>query len=39
MQIDLFEKKAKNWYDEGSVPSEPLFVARPGATKEDDGML
>lgn len=31
------EKKAKNWYDEGAVPSEPLFVARPGATEEDDG--
>lgn len=37
MQIDLVEKKAKNWHDEGSVPSEPFFVARPGATQEDDG--
>lgn len=31
------EKKAKNWLDEGSVPSEPFFVPRPGATEEDDG--
>lgn len=37
LQIDLFEKKAKNWYDEGAVPSEPFFVPRPGATEEDDG--
>ncbi|KAL0327538.1 UNVERIFIED_CONTAM: Carotenoid cleavage dioxygenase 8B, chloroplastic [Sesamum angustifolium] len=35
-KIDLVEKKAKNWHDEGSIPSEPLFVARPGATEEDD---
>nr|AAW59435.1 decreased apical dominance protein [Petunia x hybrida] len=38
-KIDLFEKKAKNWYDEGAVPSEPFFVARPGATEEDDGVV
>ena len=28
---------AKNWYDDGAIPSEPFFVARPGATEEDDG--
>ncbi|KAI9192165.1 hypothetical protein LWI28_019103 [Acer negundo] len=38
-KIDLVEKKAKNWYDEGAVPSEPFFVARPGATEEDDGVV
>lgn len=38
-KIDLEEKKAKNWYEEGAVPSEPFFVARPGATKEDDGVV
>lgn len=38
-KIDLFDKKAKNWYDEGAVPSEPFFVARPGATEEDDGVV
>ncbi|XP_011019806.1 PREDICTED: carotenoid cleavage dioxygenase 8 homolog B, chloroplastic [Populus euphratica] len=36
-KIDLLEKKAKNWYEEGAVPSEPFFVASPGATEEDDG--
>ncbi|PIN10543.1 Beta, beta-carotene 15,15'-dioxygenase [Handroanthus impetiginosus] len=38
-KIDLVEKKAKNWLDEGSIPSEPLFVPRPGATEEDDGVV
>ncbi|KAM0053618.1 putative oxidoreductase [Helianthus debilis subsp. tardiflorus] len=38
-KIDFEDKKAKSWYDEGSVPSEPFFVARPGATKEDDGVV
>ena len=28
-----------SWHEEGSVPSEPLFVGRPGAIREDDGEL
>lgn len=39
LQIDLVKKKAKNWYEDGAIPSEPFFVARPGATEEDDGEL
>ncbi|OMP02468.1 Carotenoid oxygenase [Corchorus capsularis] len=38
-KLDFVEKKAKNWHDEGAVPSEPFFVARPGATEEDDGVV
>ncbi|KAG0457826.1 hypothetical protein HPP92_022691 [Vanilla planifolia] len=38
-KIDLLEKKAKNWHDEGSIPSEPFFVAKPGTTEEDDGVV
>uniref|UniRef100_A0A0E0C3N8 Uncharacterized protein n=1 Tax=Oryza meridionalis TaxID=40149 RepID=A0A0E0C3N8_9ORYZ len=38
-KIDLVEKKAKSWHEEGSVPSEPFFVARTGATDEDDGVV
>ncbi|EMS51709.1 hypothetical protein TRIUR3_28465 [Triticum urartu] len=37
-KIDLVEKTAKNWHEEGAVPSEPYFVARPGAVEEDDGV-
>ena len=36
-KIDMVEKTAKNWYEEGTVPSEPFFVPRPGAVEEDDG--
>lgn len=36
-QVDLVEKRAKNWHEDGAVPSEPFFVARPGAVEEDDG--
>ncbi|KAK8602507.1 hypothetical protein V6N13_057864 [Hibiscus sabdariffa] len=38
-KLDFVDKRAKNWYDEGTVPSEPFFVARPGATEEDDGVV
>ncbi|KAM7277317.1 hypothetical protein ACFE04_019183 [Oxalis oulophora] len=38
-KVDLFDKKAKNWHQEGAVPSEPFFVPRPGATEEDDGVV
>lgn len=36
-KIDLVEKDAKNWHEVGALPSEPFFVARPGANDEDDG--
>ncbi|KAK9166689.1 hypothetical protein Scep_001880 [Stephania cephalantha] len=35
--INLVKKKAKNLCDPSAVPSEPFFVARPGAIEEDDG--
>ncbi|KAL6865216.1 hypothetical protein ACP4OV_016367 [Aristida adscensionis] len=38
-KIDLVAKEAKNWHEEGAVPSEPFFVGRPGATNEDDGVV
>ncbi|PKI67174.1 hypothetical protein CRG98_012423 [Punica granatum] len=38
-KIDLEKKIANNWHEEGAIPSEPYFVARPGATKEDDGVV
>ncbi|KAK4792693.1 hypothetical protein SAY86_023128 [Trapa natans] len=38
-KIDLEKKTAKNWHEEGAIPSEPFFVARPGATEEDDGVV
>ncbi|XP_019058654.1 PREDICTED: carotenoid cleavage dioxygenase 8, chloroplastic [Tarenaya hassleriana] len=38
-KVDLVEKKAKNWHEHGIIPSEPFFVPRPGATREDDGNI
>ncbi|XP_057959214.1 carotenoid cleavage dioxygenase 8 homolog B, chloroplastic [Malania oleifera] len=38
-KLDLMKKTTKTWYEEGAVPSEPFFVARPGATHEDDGVV
>ncbi|XP_048560347.1 carotenoid cleavage dioxygenase 8 homolog A, chloroplastic-like [Triticum urartu] len=38
-KIDLVLRKAMSWHEEGAVPSEPFFVARPGATDEDDGVV
>ncbi|CAN6327573.1 unnamed protein product [Urochloa humidicola] len=38
-KVDLVEGKATAWHEEGMVPSEPLFVGRPGATREDDGVV
>lgn len=38
-KIDLKERKAKNWYEEGGIPSEPFFVARQDAHVEDDGVV
>jgi carotenoid cleavage dioxygenase-like enzyme len=37
--MDLVEKETWSWHEEGTVPSEPFFVARPGATNEDDGQF
>ncbi|KAJ4708077.1 Carotenoid cleavage dioxygenase 8 [Melia azedarach] len=39
VHLDLVKKKAKNWHEEGIVPSEPLFVAWPGAIEEADGVV
>ena len=30
-------KQTKLWQEEDYIPSEPVFVARPGASEEDDG--
>ncbi|CAM8886294.1 unnamed protein product [Rhodiola kirilowii] len=38
-KLDFKDKSAKTWYEEGTVPSEPFFVARPGAAEEDDGVV
>nr|CAB3265688.1 RPE65 RPE65 homolog [Phallusia mammillata] len=39
VKVDIETKQAKIWQQENCVPSEPIFVARPGSTAEDDGIL
>jgi carotenoid cleavage dioxygenase-like enzyme len=36
---DLAERSAGVWSEDGCFPGEPVFVARPGAEDEDEGVL
>nr|CAB3225293.1 RPE65 RPE65 homolog [Phallusia mammillata] len=39
MKCDNITKTGITWFEEGCTPSEPVFVERPGATEEDDGII
>jgi beta,beta-carotene 9',10'-dioxygenase len=39
VKIDTAEGSSSYWKAEGCFPGEPVFVARPGAEREDDGVL
>uniref|UniRef100_A0A8C6SR92 Carotenoid-cleaving dioxygenase, mitochondrial n=1 Tax=Neogobius melanostomus TaxID=47308 RepID=A0A8C6SR92_9GOBI len=39
IKMDLSNKTFKVWYQQGFYPSEPVFVAAPEATEEDDGVI
>ncbi|CAL8359875.1 unnamed protein product [Merluccius merluccius] len=39
IKIDLQGKQMKVWEQPGLYPSEPVFVASPNATEEDDGIV
>jgi carotenoid cleavage dioxygenase-like enzyme len=36
---DVVERRSSVWSEDGCFPGEPVFVARPGAEDEDDGVL
>ncbi|XP_078101467.1 beta,beta-carotene 15,15'-dioxygenase-like, partial [Sander vitreus] len=36
-KVDIVSRKHVEWFQENCFPSEPVFVASPGATEEDDG--
>jgi beta,beta-carotene 9',10'-dioxygenase len=38
-KLDLERRTAITWREEGCYPGEPVFVARPGAWEEDDGII
>jgi carotenoid cleavage dioxygenase-like enzyme len=39
VKFDVDEQRAAEWSEARSYPGEPVFVARPDATDEDDGVL
>jgi beta,beta-carotene 9',10'-dioxygenase len=38
-KIDLEQHATASWHEAGCYPGEPIFVAVPGATTEDDGVI
>ncbi len=39
VKADVGERTSTEWFEEGSFPGEPVFVATPGSEDEDDGVL
>ncbi|XP_034938061.1 carotenoid isomerooxygenase [Chelonus insularis] len=39
IKVDTATKTKTTWKQDGLYPSEPIFVPRPGATDEDDGVI
>ena len=39
LKVDLCKQRSWSWDDLNLFPVEPIFVARPGAVEEDDGVL
>ena len=39
VRLDIKSGEHQVWAEEGTYPGEPIFVPRPGATAEDDGVL
>ncbi len=39
VKIDVKAKTASTWYEEDCYPGEPVFVAAPGASAEDEGVV
>ncbi|XP_015784651.1 beta,beta-carotene 9',10'-oxygenase-like [Tetranychus urticae] len=39
LKCDVITKETVLWSDQGCAPSEPVFIPRPGAVDEDDGVV
>jgi beta,beta-carotene 9',10'-dioxygenase len=39
LKIDVYSRDEKRWFEPNTYPGEPLFVAAPHATTEDDGVI
>jgi carotenoid cleavage dioxygenase-like enzyme len=38
-KLDIARESLTHWGERGAYPGEPVFVRRPGGTREDDGVL
>lgn len=39
IKVDIDTRKEVYWYEDECFPGEPIFVPRPGGSKEDDGLV
>jgi carotenoid cleavage dioxygenase-like enzyme len=39
IKLDLHSKRHATWHAKGCYPTEPIFVSKPHATKEDEGLI
>ncbi|MCT4594066.1 MAG: carotenoid oxygenase family protein [Anaeromicrobium sp.] len=39
VKFSINSSSCKYWYKENNLPGEPVFVPRPGSSKEDDGII
>jgi carotenoid cleavage dioxygenase-like enzyme len=39
VKVDIIHKASKIWSEKNCYPGEPVFVATPNATNEDDGVI
>ncbi len=39
VKVDVHNGGSRTWFEEDSYPGEPVFVAAPGASREDEGVI
>jgi carotenoid cleavage dioxygenase-like enzyme len=39
VKVDVRERRARVWFEDGCYPGEPVFIPAPGAAGEDDGVV
>lgn len=38
-KLDVEREDQRHWHEDGAYPGEPIFVRRPGASRDDDGVV
>jgi carotenoid cleavage dioxygenase-like enzyme len=39
VKVDVERRSSQTWFEPDTYPNEPIFVAAPGSTREDDGVI